>query len=404
MGSICAPPSSLLTRTLVSCPFLSFRSQSPTVFSCKRLRTRLQESSPRVSISPPPLDFDYRLEFLPESKSEVAELHPRLLDLVERGRLVLVKKSRLGSRRGDGFVEPEMIWIIGVNHVDAESAADVERVVKTVRPDNVVVELCRSRAGIMFTTPASGADEAVSMKSNMFSLSGQRFFGDIGRSLSLGGQSALALRLLFAMFSSKISSSAGRSFGDEFRAARSASEEIGAQIVLGDRPIEITLGRAWRSLKWDEKLKLLKILFQGISSSNLELTERVNEDLQAPDSPSQLYKKLSLCFPSLLQPLMYERDVYLAWSLKRSKAVNNCKQVVGVIGESHMNGVIHALASDQGQLRFRDLVGGKWPASSAKGWLDTFLKGLVRDTVIGIVIWVLFEKLKAGGLVDSALR
>ncbi|CAN6481165.1 unnamed protein product [Victoria cruziana] len=256
----------------------------------------------------------------------------------------------------------------------------------------------------MFATPASGADDAVSTKSNMFSLTGQKFFGDVGRSLSLGGQSALALRLLFAAFSSKISSSAGRSFGDEFRAARTASEEVGAQIVLGDRPIEITLGRAWGSLKWDEKLKLLKILFQGISSSNLELTGEINEDLQALDSPSQLYKGLSLYFPSLLQPLMYERDVYIAWSLKRSKAVNNCKQVVGIIGASHMNGVIYALASDQGQLRFRDLVGGRWPASSAKGWLDTVLKGLVRDIVIGIAIWVLFEQLKAGGPVDPALR
>lgn len=38
----------------------------------------------------------------------------------------------------------------------------------------------------MFATPASGADDAVSTKSNMFSLTGQKFFGDVGRSLSLG--------------------------------------------------------------------------------------------------------------------------------------------------------------------------------------------------------------------------
>jgi len=29
----------------------------------------------------------------------------------------------------------------------------------------------------------------------------------------------------------------------QFRAARTASEEIGAQLVLGDRPIEITVSR-----------------------------------------------------------------------------------------------------------------------------------------------------------------
>lgn len=86
----------------------------------------------------------------------------------------------------------------------------------------------------------------------------------------IGGQTALALRVLLALFSSKMSSSANRPFGDEvvlwtvkdvphlqlgyfqrlsevccsclqFRAARKAAEDIGAQIVLGDRPIEITV-------------------------------------------------------------------------------------------------------------------------------------------------------------------
>ena len=33
----------------------------------------------------------------------------------------------------------------------------------------------------------------------------------------------------------------------------------------------------------------------------------------------------------LLGPLIHERDVYLAWSLKRSKAVNGCQRVVGVM-------------------------------------------------------------------------
>lgn len=79
------------------------------------------------------------------------------------------------------------------------------------------------------------------LKSNPFSLSGSGFVGAVGRSINLGGQTALALRLLLATFSSKISSNINRPFGDEFRAARKASEEISAQVVLGDRPIEITV-------------------------------------------------------------------------------------------------------------------------------------------------------------------
>lgn len=236
------------------------------------------------------------------------------------------------------------------------------------------------------------AEDAPLLKSNMFSLSGSKFFGAINRSINLGGQSALALRLLLAVFSSKISASANRPFGDEFRAARKASEEIGAQIVLGDRPIEITLQRAWSSLKLKEKLKLLVSLFRGISSSS-GAPESNSGDPKKDGSPFELYKQLSLSYPSLLQPLIHERDTYLAWSLKRSKAVNNCKTVVGIIGKGHMNGVIYALITDQGNLRFRD-VAGRTSSGGSNSWVSSFIQGLVRDTIIGFIFWALYEHLK----------
>ena len=58
-------------------------------------------------------------------------------------------------------------------------------------------------------------------------------------------------------------------------------------------------------------------------------------------------------------PLIHERDVFLAWSLKRSKAVNGCQTVVGVMGKGHLRGVVYALMRDQGELRFRDLAGSR---------------------------------------------
>uniref|UniRef100_A0A9I9CJV2 Uncharacterized protein n=1 Tax=Cucumis melo TaxID=3656 RepID=A0A9I9CJV2_CUCME len=77
-------------------------------------------------------------------------------------------------------------------------------------------------------------------------------------------------------------------------------------------------------------------------------------------SSLQLYEKLSFSYPSLLQPLIHERDTHLAWSLKRSKAVNKSKRVVRVIGRGYMNGVIYAITSDQGNLRFRGLAVIEW--------------------------------------------
>lgn len=83
--------------------------------------------------------------------------------------------------------------------------------------------------------------------------------------------------------------------------------------------------------------------------------------------------------------------MFLAWSLKRSKAVDKSKTVVGVIGKGHMNGVVYALISDQGDLRFRDLVG----RASSDSWVSSVIKGLVRDTIIGFALWALYEQLQA---------
>ncbi|XP_034598725.1 uncharacterized protein [Setaria viridis] len=338
----------------------------------------------RPPIPPPPPCFDYRAAVLADTRAAAAG-NPALAGLVESGALVRVPRRRFGpvpAWRPPDFVEPEEVWILGTSHLSPESVADVERVLRAVQPDNVVVELCRSRAGIMYVSDAS--DEPL-LKSNMFSLGGAKFFGAVNRSINLGGQSALALRLLLAVFSSKISSGANRPFGEEFRAARKVSEDIGAQLVLGDRPIEITLERAWKSLTWDQKTNLVISLFRGITAT-----------IDTPDgktavSPYELYEKLSTSYPSLLQPLIHERDMFLAWSLKRSKAVNKSKTVVGVVGKGHMNGIVYALISDQGDLRFRDLVGRE----SSDTWVTSLIKGLVRDTMIGLVLWALYEQLQA---------
>ncbi|QCE08240.1 traB domain-containing protein [Vigna unguiculata] len=345
----------------------------------------------KVSVKPPPPDFDYRREISEESRAAIAESHPELLDLADNGSLVLVQKKRFGpvpSWRTE-FVEPEFIWLIGTSHVSKDSAMEVQRVVRALRPDNVVVELCRSRAGIMYVS--DDEEPRKQLRSNMFSLSGTGFFGAVGRSINLGGQTALALRLLLAAFSSKISSDINRPFGDEFRAARKVSEEVGAQIVLGDRPIEITLQRAWKAMKWNEKLSLVLSIFRGIAfSSNISVNKL--KEASSDDDKLQLYEQLSFSYPSLLSPLIHERDTYLAWSLKRSKAVNNSKRVVGVIGKGHMKGVIYALLCDTGNLRFRDLVG----KDSSGDWISGLVKSLVRDTIIGIFLWALYEFINGG--------
>lgn len=74
--------------------------------------------------------------------------------------------------------------------------------------------------------------------------------------------------------------------------------------------------------------------------------------------------------------------------------MNKSKSVVGVIGKGHMNGVIYALLSDTGNLRFRDLVGQKVSGEGSTAFVANLIKGLIRDTLIGLLLWVLYEQFK----------
>ncbi|KAM1676433.1 hypothetical protein EV1_041508 [Malus domestica] len=86
--------------------------------------------------------------------------------------------------------------------------------------------------------------------------------------------------------------------------------------LVGDRPIEITLERAWNSLNWDEKLSLLSSVVRGITSHSDMSKKSLNDELEMVKNQvqmiahltSQLYEQLSFSYPSLLQPLIYERD------------------------------------------------------------------------------------------------
>ncbi|PKI38337.1 hypothetical protein CRG98_041248 [Punica granatum] len=61
-----------------------------------------------------------------------------------------------------------------------------------------------------------------------------------------------------------------------------------------------------------------------------------------------------------------------------------------------MNGVVYSLITDQGNLRFRDLT-GKRPDDDGSNRLVTDLaKSLARDTLIGIVLWALYELVTSG--------
>jgi pheromone shutdown protein TraB len=110
--------------------------------------------------------------------------------------------------------------------------------------------------------------------------------------------------------------------------------------------------------------------------------------MRSDDAVSALFGQLSARFPELVAPLITERDLYLSWSLKRSKAVCGAAAVVGVVGKGHLRGIVYALKNDAGQqLRFKDLVGGMNSRKNRQAAAAAAARRLLLELLLGAGAW-----------------
>ena len=287
--------------------------------------------------------------------------------------------------------------LVGVAHLSTRSPADVRTVVSALRPQCVVVELCRSRQQQLYG--GSGAS------SSPFALTGdggaaQGLLPALQRALRLGGGGALLLRAAMAAVASKVGDSGNAPgvpvLGSEFMAAREAAEEVGAQVVLGDRPLEITLQRAISCTTWPDRARGLGLVLATLSGSGsgqprgsvvtASAMDALVADGQAVDA---LLAGFTYAFPKLATALVHERDAYLAWSLCRSKAVDGTDVVVGVVGKAHVRGIVWAMQPQlRDQLRFDALTGrGAAVAQQRPLW-----QRVAVDVVLwGVLPWALWQ-------------
>lgn len=154
------------------------------------------------------------------------------------------------------------------------------------------------------------------------------------------------------------------------------------------------MSRCWEALGWNRRWDLAKACLsvitmpksQRIDAAALaESVERMKNDNYVDEAMDQLLEM----GPELVIPLVHERDLYLSWSLKRSKAVNGARRVVGVVGKGHLKGIMWAMENDpNGRIRFSDLVGGRNTKAYKQMQRSKFVRDIIRDTIVfGALAW-----------------
>ncbi|KAI3429519.1 hypothetical protein D9Q98_005608 [Chlorella vulgaris] len=212
-----------------------------------------------------------------------------------------------------------IFYVLGTAHVSTESCDDVVTLIRAVKPQVVLLELCAERR------PVLTAD-----KLRQPSLSEVMTEIRTGRTSPFQG--------IYSWMLAKVGSHLDVMPGEEFRVALREAHAIGAQVVLGDRLLSITLARVWAALGMWEKVKLTgSLLWTGLSLLDSEEMRLEIEKMKETDALTEAIREFGKEFPSLILPLLTERDQYMTFMLR--KLASRAHTVVAVVGAGHLQGI-----------------------------------------------------------------
>jgi len=243
------------------------------------------------------------------------------------------------------------VIVVGTAHVSQSSVDEVRSAIREYRPDEIAIELCTGRFEVLRNP--RGWQEM-----------------DIIKVIKEKKTSFLFANLVMASFQKRIGERFGVTPGDEMRAAVEEAESAGVPLALVDRPVQLTLQRAWKSLGAWEKTKLMfSSLFSILAVEDIKEDEI--ERLKEKDILTSTIEDVARQAPTIKRVLIDERDAYMARKIADLKG----KRVLAVVGAGHMGGLMEQLKSPVNDIAALEYV----PAKS---------KGILR-WIIPLVIFAL---------------
>ncbi|SDH34421.1 TraB/GumN family protein [Desulfosporosinus hippei] len=205
--------------------------------------------------------------------------------------------------------------LIGTAHVSKQSAELVKEVIEAERPDSVCIELDEPR----YQTIIEG---------NKWKET------DIFKIIKEKKATLLLINLVISSFQKRLAKQFGINAGQEMIQGAESAKEIGANLVLADRNIQITFSRIWQGVGFWGKVKLLTGIFFSIFDDE-DISEEDLEKMKSQDMLNSILNEFTVSFPKLKLPLIDERDQYLAQKIKDAPG----SKVVAVLGAAHVPGI-----------------------------------------------------------------
>ena len=151
---------------------------------------------------------------------------------------------------------------------------------------------------------------------------------------------------LFAYFGSIIQQYLAKKIGvvpgEDMLSAIKIAHKTGARIVLIDRPIQLTLARFSKTVKFWEKAKFISFLVASplFAGQKMDLKKVPEKDVV-----EKLTAELKDKFPGLYRVLLSERDVYMSKKLLILQKSYPDAKILAVVGMGHLAGMEKRLAN-----------------------------------------------------------
>lgn len=237
------------------------------------------------------------------------------------------------------------IILVGTAHISQTSTDLVRHVIEREKPDVVCVELDEQRYN---TLSDQGKWEALDLR-------------QVIRQKQL---MTLIINLLLSSYQKRLGQKLGIAPGTELLEATKVAKELGIPIELVDRDVRITLRRAWNSMSFWEKSKLLATGMASVVESE-EISEEQLAELRQTDVLTELMNELGRFMPVLKKVLIDERDTYIS---QKTFAAHGQK-IVAVVGAGHLAGIRQSLENHKPvDLTPLETIPAESKVATAVGW------------------------------------
>lgn len=207
------------------------------------------------------------------------------------------------------------IILVGTAHVSAKSIEEVESAIFRERPDTVAIELDQKRLESMRDPESWRKMDIISVLKKK-----QGFL--------------MLANLVLASYQKRMGSGADVTPGAEMAAAVRCAQSLGIPCSMVDRPIAVTLRRAWAKNSLWGKCKLLSALLASAFSKEQPGQEEI-ENLKRQSEMDSMMEELSDYLPAVKEVLIDERDFYLASNIWQCGG----DKILAVLGAGHLPGV-----------------------------------------------------------------